>query len=129
MEPQYVYLYIGFGSLTILSSSWVATTYALNKSLRQHPASLLAELSVFEIIAAYHSILFALGTDKVVSTLQIAGFFEFFFGWVSSPAALSVVNQLILSASTLAVLTSNIGICHHETHQLHDSFEFAGDKL
>ena len=64
-------LYVVLGILTIILSSIVAIAFMSSSELRQHPSGLLAGLSICEVIMAYHSIVFALGSKSYIKTLSI----------------------------------------------------------
>ena len=71
-------LYVGLGILTIILSSVVAIAFLSSKELRQHPSGLLACLSICEVIMAYHSIIFALGSEEFIKNLRIQTFIVLF---------------------------------------------------
>lgn len=64
-------LYVGLGILTICLSSVVAIAFLTSKELRQHPSGLLASISICEVIMAYHSIIFALGSSDYIKRVGI----------------------------------------------------------
>ena len=54
-----------FGFLTIMLAGIIILTYTSSKDLQQHPSGLIAVLSVFEIMMAYHNIIYAHGTERI----------------------------------------------------------------
>lgn len=112
LGPINLSFYIILGILTILLSSFVAFTFSRYRELRQHPSGLLVCLSICEVIMAYHSIIFALDSSryikwvKIEQTLTLIGFKNF-----DSTGFLCGINQILLSAATIACICYNIAIC------------------
>lgn len=108
-----IFLYTFFSSLTIISSGFIILTYIFNKELQQHPAGLLAVLSVFEIIMGYHNIIYAIGIYKYSNSLGITQALSFALNLsiTEIEQSLCFMNQLILCASLVGILISNIIIC------------------
>lgn len=105
-------LYITFGSGTIVLSSIVALTFITSKELRQHPSGLIVSISICEVIMAYHSIIFALGSERFVEKLDLDLSLRIFgIAEKNSLGLLCGNNQIILSAATVACFCYNIAIC------------------
>ena len=105
-------LYVVLGILTIILSSIVAIAFMSSSELRQHPSGLLAGLSICEVIMAYHSIVFALGSKSYIKTLSIEKLAVFYiFNDTGSVSWLCGMNQILLSASTICCICYNIAIC------------------
>ena len=105
-------LYVCLGILTICLSSIVSFAFLRSKELRQHPSGLLASISICEVIMAYHSIIFALGTSDYIRTVKVQQILV--FGIVNNDTSvnwLCGVNQVLLSAATISCICYNIAIC------------------
>lgn len=105
-------MYISLGSGTICLSSLVALTFISSKELRQHPSGLIMSISICEVIMAYHSIVFALGSEGFVDAMELETSL-LIFGLTESRSLLILcgLNQIILSAATIACICYNIAIC------------------
>ncbi|OMJ69703.1 hypothetical protein SteCoe_32491 [Stentor coeruleus] len=104
--------YIILGILTILLSSFVAFTFSRYHELRQHPSGLLVSLSICEVIMAYHSIIFALDSSRYIKWIKIEQTFDLLgLDSLNSAGFLCGINQILLSASTIACICYNIAIC------------------
>lgn len=105
-------LYVSLGFLTIFLSSIVAIAFISSKELRQHPSGLLASLSISEVVMAYHSIIFALGSRDYIRALRVEQILV--LGIVNNENSvdwLCGTNQIILSAATISCICYNIAIC------------------
>ncbi|CAG9319920.1 unnamed protein product [Blepharisma stoltei] len=104
-----------FSSISLVSSFWVTLIYIRNKELHQHPAEILAWISVFEIAMCHHSIALALDSNF---TLYGHGPHEIFialsFGTLDieeSRAISCAINQALFSAAVTLVLAYNMFVC------------------
>lgn len=115
MELDFVLITISLSILSLLANLWATYVYIKNKDLQVHPTTILAFISIFEIIMSQHSIALALETNFSVDghgphhMIQAITLFELSFE--TSKAISCAINQMLFSASVTGILCYNMFLC------------------
>lgn len=115
MDLDYVLITIFLSLLSLLTNFWVTYVYIKNKDLQKHPSTILACISVFEIIQSQHSIALALETNfsvKGVGPHHMIRIITLFYTTLEDSKSIScAINQMFFTGAITGVMCYNMFLC------------------